>query len=908
MDTHDIDLENGKVRFRKGILFLVGGLILFVIVGVTVFKGCTDLSKFAKEDEYQIPKEKGLIGKSKALFDSLLTIVDTNIKVLNHIDSLRKYYPALEFELPYDWSNEAYREDVRLVGIKVDSIKNEEQKKYYYNSRLPQLLEEQRKNLDKKIFDIKWENIIIMQNGIEINDKRIKSIELIPSMFKVVLTPNPWTGKITGKPCELFPDSDYVFLICENSMLPIKKVVSANNNYTPAIYISKANNNQFVITKDNQPIGYYQYWKLENNREYPIQFDLGETNNFRIFYKTDSTLIFRCTKNVEIKIFDIKGIRSFKGESEAEDYHYCREKINGNTKFLINKNVGGVWKKYCEFQIVMQNPLNDLSYLIQTNHGKERVSIDSFFTDNYTQQVLQVIPQHTDAKSPQKIPLSIDIIFSKSMQKELENYLNNSLRRYLEDSLEDMEISMTVMNAATGEILAMPFASTKQVPDAFIYNRKNPNLIRRYIGSTFKPLMTLAAVLTYPDLLNLNTKGKVSKSGDSLAFLLGFPIENPFAKEKNKHWSGNDMKTYLSISDDVYPVVLATYALNKYQNINNEYPISQYLNITNNNKCFEIRGKDTWFALGTKEGRFENDAKDFMFIKVLGELYQVYSNQDINMKKLPAYYAWRYLQYITNETDTLKKIFAHVSPDGTNMYYDLWKTRIEENTLKNELASWVFGQGSNEWSNVKVAEAWARMVTKRPIFLTFVSPNSRQITYSLVKNIYNNQFQEEEEKEFFISDTTKINDTWNKFLDVFKKAQEHTDGTLWKFRHRVTAALGNNFVCLSKTGTPNEFPRKDYMSISGVKMNYDIAMFTTAIMTNKQFDSIKNNVEMTNAGIVCVIRIVHTYPAFRSHKEGGVESHNLWSDQARDFYTTERLRKIYDFTRSCFENNVQKNP
>jgi ATP-dependent DNA helicase RecG len=57
------------------------------------------------------------------------------------------------------------------------------------------------------------------------------------------------------------------------------------------------------------------------------------------------------------------------------------------------------------------------------------------------------------------------------------------------------------------------------------------------------------------------------------------------------------------------------------------------------------------------------------------------------------------------------------------------------------------------------------------------------------------------------------------------KAAQSGAGTLQPFNTRITG-MGENLICFSKTGTPDEFPRKDFLSIRRDTMNYDIAMFT----------------------------------------------------------------------------------
>jgi hypothetical protein len=71
-------------------------------------------------------------------------------------------------------------------------------------------------------------------------------------------------------------------------------------------------------------------------------------------------------------------------------------------------------------------------------------------------------------------------------------------------------------------------------------------------------------------------------------------------------------------------------------------------------------------------------------------------------------------------------------------------------------------------------------------------------------------------------------------------------------------------------------------------------MFSFALMTETQYSNIEQNTIANDAprGIVCVVRIVHTY-----RNEPSV---NVGSTGAKNFFTVSLLHKIYDFTQSLF--------
>lgn len=119
----------------------------------------------------------------------------------------------------------------------------------------------------------------------------------------------------------------------------------------------------------------------------------------------------------------------------------------------------------------------------------------------------------------------MDPILSKEFQTEIQNYLKTLRKRMHEDPKDatEYDMSVTIMDMATGEIIASPYWSTRldNEPQKLRCLHKNTSLVRRYIGSTFKPLLSLAAVLEYPNLLNLDTR-KVhlyQRNGTNINFL-----------------------------------------------------------------------------------------------------------------------------------------------------------------------------------------------------------------------------------------------------------------------------------------------------------------------------------------------------------------------------------------------------
>ena len=206
-----------------------------------------------------------------------------------------------------------------------------------------------------------------------------------------------------------------------------------------------------------------------------------------------------------------------------------------------------------------------LSSLIHSTAGKARYNIAPSLTDRFTQQILSGLSSTLrNSVYRDTVRLSIDPMLSMMMEKELENYANELKSRF--NAKDQWELSFTVMDMATGCVVAAPFyrSTDKNIDPELALGRKNPALMRRYVGSSFKPLVALAAVLTRPELAHLSPGSADYRLDGQKAMFLGHTT-TAWANDATSSgfWNGcASMTRFLAASDDVYPVALVAKALN----------------------------------------------------------------------------------------------------------------------------------------------------------------------------------------------------------------------------------------------------------------------------------------------------------------------------------------------------------
>jgi len=855
---------------------------------------------------------KGFIGKADSLFAKLLSIENIDINEnLSPLEQLNCRYPALKFALPDDVNaGECLVGDIRLIDIVEDSIINSSLKNFYLSSELQNILTQQKQNLYKKYFNLKIKiPNLITKAGIA----EVEYIKMIPELYTIKFNNKPWLGKIFGQSYGKIDENNSLFIVYGSSVLPVKRQDS--------IFVQRKEN-YIVQLKENYlqhsylPIDLYDYYKehYEHGKFISFSVDNDENKSFTLQILTDTikkrdSLVFDMPTNLDIYC----GTNKLEGTTNASRSRVgCAFRFNENVMRVVVSDAG-IKNKKSELYFFRKNPMNMLSYSLETNKGKMRKQVDTLYTDNFTQKILDVFNQKMNEKSPDSINLSIDPYLSKTLESELKKYVTDVLVRGVKlREGEKVEMSISLINSATGEILAAPSYSTLRINPAYQSERKNSNTQRRFIGSCFKPLMTLAAVQVYPDLLIKRTNPAMWQpqpvaNGDRWnVTLLGCPISD-LSNNIKVQWHDNmDMKTYFAASNDVYPIMLAMYA---FTNINDKNELPSSFPIIETPKRFRAtlllpKGTDTKINGGYQ---IHNN----QFAIMLDLLYGINSSnvrqntQDMDI--IPEIDVWRMFNKnkFCNE-DSIS--FPDISPEYTNMNYWSWHNKGE--LFRTKVISWVLGQGDNSWSPLKLAEAWARMNTKYPVSLSFIR-NQNPIYKELLTETL-----EQPKYKLYRHGTRTANAVWNDFLQIFRDAQSlECNRPLLSPAHSRVTAIGRNLVILGKTGTPDEFslldianPQRNQNSSNYNYVKYDMGLYSFSLMNTTQFNRIRNANDRVarNSGISAVVRIVHTYWSKNekgSEKEKGSAIGNINSLSARNFISNKNnvLEKILFYTDKLFQ-------
>ena len=853
--------NNQWKKYYARLVALVLAVLVVVVVAVTFFKGCTDIGKASREAVYVPSEDEGYVKRANDLLRELVEAGNaSNYKVHPHsITELQRRYPALRFALPYDEDavEGATAADIRLVGIVADSIKDEAHRDFYYNSDLPGLLEKQRSNLGERKFRISFSDSTFLS---------IQKIEVLPGMFKLALEKDPWVGVVSCAENALFADSNHCFVSWGQSVLPLRlnSHGRARAGYQKVVRMDSLT--QAFVTMAGRPIDYYNLYQSYERDSTTLCIRWRGTNAPCVYidYLSRDSLSIK-TQNCICQPYDSDGAmaRTSLAKPSMKGHAYP---LRNHLKLMVTKSDGKT--QVGEFTVSRMNPMLTLSSLVRSNAGLSRHNLPPTLTDKFTQQLIHGLTttlQNTVYKDT--VRLSIDPILSMEMEKELEAYANvlkNKSGFYPDDQ---WELSLTVMDMATGEVIAAPYYRTvdRQLDYDLALGRKNPALTRRFIGSTFKPLVALAAVLTDHKLDTLSTKGKYRLLSDGKADFLGH-VTTSWSDEGSSagFWNGcTSMERFFAISDDVYPVALVAKALHYGERTDNPFHFDK----KRREVALVEQGDFTW--------------ANSRFITILDSLYDIPSPREYRAHDSlqMEYYTWEKLKVNSYSRFGLD----NVSPDPTLLYYDHF-TRPGA-TLHNELSTWVLGQGTNEWNCLKLAEAWSRMLTKRKVKASLIAGGNAGSPVSL-------------------ADKFDDKGVWNHLLQSLRKAQSsHEKALLRPMQDAVNQLnrqeqLRDTLLLFGKTGTPDNYKRTEWKSVKGGPRWLDVGLYCMGLMPSSAFSDVQKG--KGGRGLMCVVRVTRIV----SNKHKTITSNNdkdgIQSRDARNFFSSypQRLRKFYRLAES----------
>jgi len=898
------------IKFGDIIIPILLLLLLLVAIVVKLRQDGNFINKFHKDEfgnpitKYKPMNEpnKGLYGKVNYYLEMARSQGDNNTGI--SAENLNILFPALTFSYSSDTANVGYLispEEVRLVGFNVDSIKDlsaaarDTMITFYHNSIFKNLIEKQRTNLSRKYFIIKWSE----------DKKHIESIKIDPTLGDVSLLNDNWKGEILLDDPFSKIDTNVVYLIKDNVPLPLFSsdlpIESFGNRNT------KGYDTIFVKNWSARLISEYEQMYRNQTNGKPVDIYFG---NEHIRFLNKGAQIYIQPRNLDVDVYYKKDTIRIKSQTTT-----LLPQINNILKIRL-MNIKNSTHKLDQVIYLSKKPLNIASKL----SNNERTHISKDYADLFSyQQIIHLESNIKETDSIKQVELTSNIFLSKILEDEIKKYVNTLYANSHWHTNDEYQMSVCLMDIATGEVIAAPYYSTyfpKNQLDE-VTEARNFNLINHHIGSTFKPLLAFAAVAKYPNLSQFRlTSASFNKDSCSM---LGYTIPS-YGKAasgnsgKNIFWRVGkhlDRQYFLAHSHDNYPIAMAMLALTEpTENGNSNRDAAAFNMLTTNwnnqqaNNLHNLLGNSgvrlRYYPRNSIAKRilFNEDAANNVdlaessFANLMSNLYNIKTLDKDTVMLYSDKYTWRLLNKIPLG---LSILFT----DIVNLRWENVKNFIDFENL-------ILGQGDNFWNNVKLAEAYSRLLSKRKVKATFVKVQNRNSIERLFENpatLFNNNNEPYTAPFIQKKDSNSFNNAWTAFMDDWERAaQVNSDirtprdgNTLndayYEFKRSFSNRNDlNNYAFYCKTGTPEEEGNigfNKYLNArNDVPIYYDEGLFVFGI-TNRD--------TIFPKGVVGVVYIKHI------SQEAPKERKGVESSTARDFLTAELYKKIMFYNQNRFK-------
>ena len=864
-----------------------GGLIAILLLGVMLVCGLLIVAFVKNErgflqfhgDSQYVPMNepnKGLYGRINSALERALNEREFRADLLT--DAVYMQGSRLHFYVPQTTEHIVDVREIRLIGFTPDSLDIEEVR-FFHNSAFKHYLRLQNENINKRYFEIEWEG--------DRYPPRIKNITVNNTLGNVPLLNNNWRGQILLEDPFSQIDNNVVYLIRNNVPIPL---FSSNFRIEAFRGGRTLNDNTTIRVNEWKPniIHNYRQWYNHLNNYRPTYSEVLRIKYDSIHWveflnQGDSIYLTNGTPHpISIWINNRKDtIRS--GVNGYPFPRSFRNKVR-----LEIRNIGNIYLSQTAFSIA--------SKMANDGFAGKRIHISRDYSDLSVRQILFHLENNLDNTINQDITLTNNIILSKLLEDEIRNYINTNLLPKSIGTDDEFQMSITLMDISTGEIIAAPFYSNRFSHRRAVAEteRRNFNLIQHHIASAFKPLLAFTAVAKYPNLRDFRLFN-FRFIDENNSYLIGYNITPSYGHRNGMRiptfWPPQgvrqeiDMRHFLGHSHNNYPIALTLLALTEPGNVGYTGDAKVY-NLLNAPRLDNAALNDLPRLLrGDSLARVPND---FRFGRVrLGEssfanlFYNLFNVEmdargrgwELTTDATP----WRHLKGNTRRLWSLE-------PDITNLQLERINDFID-------FQNFVIGQGNNYWNNIKLAEAYSRLLSRKAVQATFLKGEDDFPDLFRDNGMFNNVSQIN-----FQRTKQEMESAWLSFMQDWRAATRLEGGTLrsayLSFRNSFRGFNNfnfNDYYFYAKTGTPQVYnitrSRVDGIRYLTETLWRDEGLFVFGI-TNRDTANPKGIV-----GVVYINRLSVDRPT---------PPRNITSADARDFLTPEIFRTIMFYNKNRF--------
>ncbi|MBC8155535.1 MAG: hypothetical protein H7Z72_21825 [Bacteroidetes bacterium] len=794
----------------------------------------------------------------------------------------------LVFFLPPDGDESS----LRLVGFR--QLNNRKDSVFYFNSPLYDHLVLQQQNPDRRVFNITF------------NRDRIERITIDEKIISVPLVADDqfWENKIRANTDSLF--KGFVFIKLANTWLPLSP---ATGEYTPT---DQAYEKVSFYEKNQAQL--LDKVLFEGKKGFEIQFSESESIHVTVVSDT----LYLSTPSDELKLVNRSGITTLSVRQDDEHRIPLRK---CPFELFVSKSVNN---SLFSLGTTLDNPFNDLSFIVHRTNGRFRYSAQEPLADHFTSVATRKIAELENlfypiqlgaaAERGKPISLSYNPPLALYLEKELDQYIRHSseLHSFQTDSTKSIRMGISLLNTRSAEVLAIPWFDSALSNQSYSSGQVNYNLVNHPIGSCFKPLLYFSTYLKFPQLSMLSLtpemvssfedfKEKPTKSVDTVR-LLGYPTRG-----FNGHSAGKEnLPIALARSSNLFPAITFLYALTgNNDNVRKaisqgQFPPTLYQEPhTHTPACMVKHG--VLKIPGINETNIDDLFKQAFYVE---DINLIRSNRDLFEYN---YWDMSYIQSGTTRTALKYRNYASITPERVSLYFDEFARNGGD--FRQEIVPWILGSQNNRWNNVKLSEAFCRLITGRTVRGAFLAGNSPSSPIAGLPSI------------LILTGTTPAS-FQKAHLELLTalcsetRAQQETKGTWEKIAKQVHSfrveGISTSFVMLAKTGTADDEPVMDQPTYLGPQSTKTVhrGSFMFAIMTQQQYDRLKTYIGAGYPEAALPRALGITGVISLESKENRAPSDSLYySAFAKNFLADPtRLKRIILLNKSLFTDYTVDKP
>ena len=880
---------------------LIALLILLLLIGggfIYAFKNQKSFLPFHDHKEYNPLNQagQGFYGKVDLLLDKALK---DRTASRYKIDNLNTLYRRLRFSYPADSNYLVSADDIRLVGFTPDS-NDAEETEFYFNSAFKELMDKQESNPTQKYFTIRW----------NARKDSILSISIDTTLYKLALLPNSWKGRIAFEDPFSAIDTSVAYIRYDNNEIPLY-----TSSVNPAVFrnsecqwvdLPLSPNSKYGIGDFEKMYDSIRLTKSPNGTAVRLQFPLpGNPAEYSLKLLNTGNKVFIRSHLLDID-FQSGSAHWHTGHDTLFELpaHFPETVLSGQLR--------GTRKPF-SLKLFSSTPYLLASKPLNQGYSNERLDMAKSPLDLFArQEITQVENAMPATTAPRTLVLSTNVLLSKYLEDKIKEKVTALTKdpNFNLKPTDIFEMSVCLLDMSTGEVIAAPFYSNEFEKNNIdeLYVERNFNFIKHDIGSTFKPLLSFAAALKFPSLADFQllpstTRYAVDDDPATPCYLLGYRTSrygmkmiNHIPTKKPIFWSDHPIgrEEFLYRSHDNYPLALTLLALTEAADTQAYRELtSSRLNNTSVNDLIRLHPTSRLLSRSADHAKPPidlgfKDLGESSFINLLANLY------DIDPES----------RFDTADDRLLYNIHHWDSLNGQARLDGLYEDQVSLNTqlfAHSELPStpefrrfesFVLGQGDNQWTNIQLAEAYARLLSRTDVKATFLRP-AKTVRRPLVTDTSRLFDYKSSDTKFDEPKLTAASayQTWKAFITDWQAAvQKKWDRQLLRPAYDVfVAAHGEPYSFFCKTGTPQENPHDNTRPFNRGKDKqiwWDEGLFAFGICDGHQ--------EFPK-GITGVIYIKHLSLSHDPTKPG------VESSTARDFLTREIMEKILFYNKNRFQ-------